>query len=472
MRTTNAAFAALLAGALLASPLLAAESKPLPRDLPPFGPDKPLPVPPIAQSKTAEGLTVWIVGRPGFPKVTAVLAVRGGLASDPRELPGVSQLLATTVKAGTPTRTAEQIAEQLQAVGGAIDTSIDEDAVTLTVDGLASGVSPLLSVLGDIAQHASFPAQEVELAKTNALQELDAEMAQPGFFGNRAMAEGLYGDHPYRTTAPTAAAIQATTPEILRAQFARRFRPERSLLVIVGDVDPAATSRAVNAAFAGWKTTAEAAPAVPLAPTAPNPGLLLVDRPGSVQSLILLGSSAPRMTDADYYPLLVANTIFGGSFGSRLTNNIREDKGYTYSPGSSLLARAEGGRLRVRADVRNEVTGASLNEMLYELNRMATTSPTAEEMKTAKRFQTGIYLIRNQIQEAVAGTLAANWLNGLPPESLSAFVPKVDAVTPADVDRVARAEMPANRQLIVVVGDAAKVKSSLEIYRPVKEYKP
>jgi predicted Zn-dependent peptidase len=174
-----------------------------------------------------------------------------------------------------------------------------------------------------------------------------------------------------------------------------------------------------------------------------------------------MGRPAATVTDPAYYPLLVANTICSGSFGSRLTENIREDKGYTYSPGGGIAARAKGGLLTVRADVRTEVTAAALTEMFYEQDRMAATLPTDEELSRAKRYQGGLYLLRNQIQGAVAQTLASNWVNGLPPEALGEFVSKVNAVTADQVRDAGRAFFPSARQIVVVVGDEEKVKAEV-----------
>jgi predicted Zn-dependent peptidase len=200
--------------------------------------------------------------------------------------------------------------------------------------------------------------------------------------------------------------------------------------------------------------------------------LIFVERPNSVQSQIVVGRPAPKASDPDYYPALVANTIFGGSFGSRLVKNIREDKGYTYSPGASVNAREQGGLLRVRADVRNDVTGATLSEIFYELDRMGTTNPSEEEVATAKRYQCGLYLLRNQIQGAVASLLAANWVNGLPPEALGEFVTRVNAVTPEQLRQAGRSLFSSSTQTVVVVGDAAKVKDELAFFGPVTVIKP
>jgi zinc protease len=167
------------------------------------------------------------------------------------------------------------------------------------------------------------------------------------------------------------------------------------------------------------------------------------------------------VTAPEYFPLLVANTICGGSFASRLVENIREDKGYTYSPGGSVNTMLRGGVLAVSADVRNEVTGAALLEIFYELDRMGSTLATDEELSRAKRFQSGLYLLRNQIQGSVARTLAANWAKGLPPEALGEFVTKVNAVTAEEVRAVGRAVFPSATQTVVVVGEESKIREEI-----------
>ncbi len=467
-RTTSIPALALLALGLAAFALpgiaSAGEEKPLPKDLPPYGQDKPLPVAEIAQSTLANGLTVWLVPRPGVPKVTAILVVRGGTAVDPAGDAGISEVFAAALKSGTATRSARQIAEELQAVGGEIGTGVNDDAIFLNVDGLSSGTGTLLEVLADVALHASFPADEVDLERTNALEGLKAQEATPEFAVNKAFGAAVYGDHPYRYAAPEASALAKATPELMRTEFARRFRPERSLLLVVGEFDRAAVSRKIEGSFGGWKATGPAPAPVPPSPGAGERKLLLVDRPGSVQSEIRVGRPAVPATDPDYYPLLVANTVFGGAFGSRLVQNIREDKGYTYSPGASVQTLAEGGLLRVRAAVRNEVTAASLLEIFYELDRMGATVPTDDELTRAKRYQTGLYLLRNQITGALANTLAANWVKKLPPQALAEFVPKVEAVTAADVERVGRTYFPSRTQTVVIGGDVATIRPEVELF--------
>jgi predicted Zn-dependent peptidase len=193
-----------LALAVLVAPLLtAAEQKPLPKDLPPFGEDKPLPVPSINQSKLPNGLTVWVVKRAGYPRVVVKLAVRGGSASDPKDAPGISDLLADTLKEGTATRTSRQIAEELQSVGAEIGADESADAIYVTGTGLGSGAPKILEIVADVALRPAFPVAEVELAKGNALEGLKAQESTPGYLAQKALAQAIYGDHPYRIIGAT-----------------------------------------------------------------------------------------------------------------------------------------------------------------------------------------------------------------------------------------------------------------------------
>jgi predicted Zn-dependent peptidase len=329
-----------------------------------------------------------------------------------------------------------------------------------------------MEILADVAQHASFPPAEVELAKNNAIQGLLAREATPEFLAEKAFARAVYGDHPYRVVAPTRETLGMVSPELLKAEFSRRFRPERSLLVVVGDLNPAALSPLLARSFAGGKGAGEAPPATPPSPGAGGRRIYVVSRPGSVQSLILAGRPTVTATDPEYYPLLVANTIFSGAFSSRLVRNIREDKGYTYSPRGAVVAREQGGLLRVRADVRNEVTGASTLEIFYELDRMGATSPTPDELSRAKRYQAGLYLLRNQIQGAVARTLATNWVNGLPPQALGEFVTRINAVSAEQVKKVGQTFYPSATQTVVVVGDEAKIKAEMAQFGALTTVQP
>lgn len=462
----------LLVLGLLALPVLAAEERPLPRELPPYGADRPIPLPRITRETLPNGLTVWLVQRDGSPRLSLTLATRGGMASDPADAEGISGLLARVLTEGTRTRSARRIAEDLQQVGGSISAASSPDALYTSVSGLAGGLPTLVEVLADVAQHASFPAQEVELAKGNALQELKASSANSGFQANRAFLAEVFGSHPYHRAMALDGVLKAATPASLQALHARRFRPDRALLVVAGNLEGAHAMKLVTQAFGAWKGTGDPLPDTAPAPREGHREIVLVERPGSIQASLRVGRPLLAASHPDLVPLDLANVVLGGSFDSRITKNLREDKGYTYSPGSMTLGRQAGGSFQVRAEVRSEVTGASLNEIFYEMDRMGTTTVPDEELARAKRYMAGIYLFRNQLQDAVASTLATLWVNGLPPEHLGAYVTQVNAVTAARVREVAARYFATKDQTVVAVGDPTRIRADLEHFGTVRTVAP
>lgn len=459
--------AAALVALTLAPVASAKDEVQLPKDLPPYGADRPLTVPEAVETVLPNGMTIWIVPRAGFPMAVARLTVLGGTASDPAAMAGMSGVLGDVLKGGTETRSSREIAEELQGVGADIDVNVGDDSISIVVSGLSTGVAPMLDVLADVARNPAFPTGEVELAKANAIQNLMAQQANPEFAVDKEFAAAVFGDHPYHVVAPTAEIISSITPEQLRAEHVRRFRPDQALLVVVGAVDAKPVTKAAKALFGDWKGTGEAPAATPDAPTEVEGRILVLDRPGSIQSEIRVGRPTVPASDPDHYPLLLANTIFGGTFTSRLTENIREDKGYTYSPNSSADTYQKGGLLEVTAAVRTEVTGASLLEIFYELDRMGVTDASDEEIARAKRFQSGLFVIINQINGAVAATLAGNWVEGLPRTALAEFVPKINAVTAEQVRAAGRRYMRSRSQAVVIGGDAGKVVGQAEQFGKV-----
>lgn len=444
---------------LLAS---AQKEQKLPADLPPYGALKPAPIPQVAASKLPNGLTVWLVRQAGVPKVSFVLAVRGGLASDPAERPAMSELLTTALTQGTKSRSAKQLAEEMQSAGGDIDSGAQRDYLTLSASVLYEKASTGLSVLADIAQNASFPDDEVALAKANESDSLRERESRPSFLARRALAKVVFGDHPYSRIAPTLDSIAATTAGDLRREYSRRFRPDQALLVVVGDLNAETMSASLQKQFGSWTATSAAPPAEVAAPSQSlTHALFLVPRAGSVQTTLMMASFGPLRRDPDYEAAEVANATYGGMFGSRLVRNIREDKGYTYSPGASLQTMRQAGLLVTRADVRNAVTGASLNEIDYELNRMSTTEVTAEELAHAKLYMVGLQAIQHQSRDAVAQELAGLWVEGLPPEEIGRFSQKVEKTTADEVNAAGKKYFSAARMTIVAVGEDKTIREQV-----------
>lgn len=459
------AVAGLVAGQVAGNAFAADRTAPLPKELPPYAADKALPVPQIDRKTLANGLEVWVVPRDGLPRVDYVLAVRNaGYGSDAADAPGFAGTLAYMLNEGTAKHDSKQIAELAQGMGGGIGGSAASDGMVVSANALSSHAAPMMELLAEVARTASFPDKEVELAKGNQLQELKAAEAQPGFRAERALAAAVYGDHPYARTQQTEASIAAITPQALRAAYAQRFRPDRALLVVSGKISAAEAMRLAATAFGDWKASGEPLPDTPAARAEAAPSYVRLQRDGSVQSAVRLGRPGIAATHPDYIPAQLTGTILGGGFSSRLMQNLREDKGYTYGARGGLSALRQGGRVSASADVRNEVTGAALKEFQAELARIGNEPVPAQELEDNKRYVAGGYLLSNQMQAAVAQSLASNWLVGLPAEFLGQYVPKVRAVDAAQVQAMGRTYYDPKQHSIVVVGDGKAIDEQLEPY--------
>jgi len=332
MNNSQASFRlGLLAAAVALAGAAQAATVNLPAELPPFGKDKPLAVPNISQQTLPNGLQVWVVPRNGIPRVDFVLAVRGaGFSADAADAPGRAKLLAGLLSEGTTQRSSKQIAEAAQAMGGSVGAGASNDGISVYGNALASHAGAMARLLAEVARQPAFPQGEVQLAKTNALQGLKASSTQPSFRAAKALDGAIYGNHAYGRTQETEAAITTVTAEGLRAEHARRFRPDRALLVITGRIDSAAALKLAREAFGDWQASGDAVPEVaPPAATAPVQRLLL-ERPGSVQATLRLGRPGMAASGDEQVALRLTSTVIGTGFSSRLNQNLREEKGYTY----------------------------------------------------------------------------------------------------------------------------------------------
>lgn len=450
------------APAAYAAPAPTAE-KSLP--MPAYGKDSAIPVPKITKKTLANGLTVWVVPRKGLPRVDYVLAVRGaGFAADAPQTPAFANMLAGLLNEGSAKRDSRAIAEAAQGMGGEVGASASSDGIVVSANALVSQATPMMQLLAEVARTPSFPESEVKLAKANALQSLRVSETQPGFRAERAISRAIYGEHPYARTTPTVEAINAVTQDMLRAEHGKRMRPDRALLVITGPVKEAEALKMAEAAFGDWKASGPALPETAPAPADAKPARILLQRDKSVQSAVRLGSPGIAASAEDQIPLRLASTILGGGFSSRVNINLREEKGYTYGASAGARLNRVGGAIVGGADVRNEVTGAALNEFFGEYKRIGAELVPAKEMEMNKRYVAGGYMISNQLQRSVAATLANNWLIGLPPEFLGEYVPRIMKVTPEQVRDVSKKYFSPENQSIVVVGDQKALGEQLKAF--------
>lgn len=411
-------------------------------------------LPTVAERTLDNGLRVLAVRRPGVPLVE--LRLRVPFAGKGAEHSARAQLLADTMMAGTSRRSAEQLAGDLQALGASLSVSVDSDRLGFGGSVLSPSLPGMLDLLAELLTDAAYPKDDVAGERDRLVQELAIYRSQAAVIAREALLHRLYGDHPYGNELPTGDAVAAVKPGALRSLHAKRVSPSGSLLVLVGDLQPARALDAVEKALGSWTATGKAL-AAPALPTPPGGKTLLVDRPGAVQTSVRLAGVAPHRTHPDHAALALANLVFGGYFSSRWVANIREDKGYTYSPHSGVEHPPAGSRLTLATDVATDVTAPAILETLYELGRMATVPVPQAELDQARRYAVGALALSTASQAGLAGTVTLLAAAGLDVSFLRTHPQALAAVTVEDVlDVSARYLAPAGLTS-VLVGDAAVI---------------
>src|SRR5678816_2655726 len=322
------------------------------------GAARPLNLPKITEKKLANGLTVVLAPLPNVPKISAILTFRAATTASDRDAhPGIAQIAASVANEGTDTRTSKQLKEELRSIGGSLGLGTDADSTTMTATSLSEFSTKLFELMSDVAQHPSFPETEVKLAQENTIQQIRAGRADAGFLVNERFQKAVFGNHPYSFVVPDEKSINALTRNDLRAFVTKYYIPNAAYLVVGGDIEVDRTFAEIEKAFGSGKSGTVPPDDNPPVPQRDKRQIYFVNRPGSIQSAIYIGNVSIPRKDKDYFAIRTASTIYGGSFYSRLTRNIRESKGYTYSPFSSSNTQAKTGSFLAGAFVRNEVTG-------------------------------------------------------------------------------------------------------------------
>lgn len=445
--------------ALLLAPGAVAAQRPTTPPAP--GPVRPAAFPPFQEAVLPNGMRLVLVEDRRQPVVSVSLAFPAGNVYDPAGKEGVADLTATLLTKGAGNRTADQIAAAIEGVGGSLNAGAGADFLTVYTTVLTPNVPLAFELLGDVVRRPTFPQSEVDLAKTQALSGLQLELSQPGAIASRVFARELYGRHPYarRTSSNALRAIERAD---LVAFQRSRLRPAGALLVIAGDMNLAEARRAAVTAFGSWTGSAPAPIVFPAPPARTKPEIVLVHRPGSVQSNILVGNTTFSPSDPRYYPSVVANRVLGGGAASRLFTILREQKSWTYGSFSGYSRPRGIGAFQASAEVRNEVTDSALVELLSQVRRMGSEAVPAAELEAAKNALVGSFPLTIQTPGQVASSVANAKLLGLPSDYLSTYRLRLAAVTATQLQGAARATMRPEQALIVVVGDAAQIHDKLK----------
>ena len=480
----------LLAGCAPAAPEAAPPAAPSPEQAAPaataseFPTTAPVPGPvpavrvPAPERRTLpNGLAVLYVRRPEVPAVQAVLVTRGGTSDDPADLPGLASCTAGMLDEGAGGRTSLQLSDELDQLGASLGASAGWDAAQVGLYVLRDRLPQALPLMADVVTRPDFPQADVSRVRDELVTELTRARDNPGAVAANAFATLVYGrQHPYGRLSTTTTARRLERGRLVA--FHRSFyRPQGSTLILVGDVDAATVHPLVERAFGSWQGGAAPAPAALPTPAAAQTRIYLIDKPGAPQSEVRIGHPAVARNNPDFFPMLVLNTLLGGSFTSRLQQNLREAHGYTYGARSSFSWRRGAGPFQAAAAVRTAVTDSSLVEFFKELNRVRSEAVSADELARAKSY-VALGLPRNlETNSALAFGMADLATYGLDSSFYDSYVDRVMAVTAEDVQRVANRFVRPGESVVVVVGDLKTIEPTVRALnlgpvevRPVGEF--
>lgn len=454
---TASLLVALLASASPAQ--TAAPSKPDRSKPPALGPVRPLKLPLVQKLKLANGVPVLLVELHEVPVVQVNVVVRAGAGADPLDKPGLASLTAAMLDEGAGSRNALQIADEIDYLGADLGTSARWDASAVGLHVPVKRLAAALPIFADVVLRPTFPAGDLDRVRKERLTDLLQARDEPPTIASVAFANALYGGkHRYGTPVMgTEASVRAFSRADLVSFHERAFQPANAAIIVVGDVTPASIQKDLDGAFGAWKAGSGNAPAaVPAAPQVGARGVWIVDRPGSAQSEIRIGRVGPPRSTNDYFPLVVMNTILGGSFTSRLMQNLRETHGYAYGARSSFDYRLSTGPFIAAAAVQTDKTGPAISEFFKELDAIRKTVTEAEVTK-AKNYVALSFPSDVETTTDIASRLGEQFIYALPDGWLDTYVQKVQAVTLADVQRVGREYVDPDRVAVVIVGDRKKI---------------
>jgi zinc protease len=425
------------------------------KSLPDLVPDAKLKLPKQVERTLPSGLTVIAIRRTSVPLVEVRLRVPFSKAPLPR-----ATLLSQALFTGTGTMSSVDIAAELQAVGGGLSAGLDPDRLLITGNALAGGLDRMLEILASVLTDPAYPKAEVATERDRLVDHIQVALMQPAHLARTALLGRMWGNHPYAVQTPEPDQVRAVRPGQLRNLHADRVRPNGSVLVLVGDINPDKAIDAAEKALGSWTGPGREETLAGTPPLTPGP-LLLVDRPGSVQSSLRMALPAVSRTDPQYAALQLANLIFGGYFSSRWVENLREDKGYTYGPHTSIEHYLAGSALLVAAEVATEVTGPSLLETLYELGRIASLPPGEDELEQARRYALGTLRLGMSTQAGLAGLASMYASFGLRLTHLQDYSAALATATLDDVAQAAARFLAPSEAVTVVLGDAERIAAPL-----------
>jgi zinc protease len=450
----------LLVTLAVLAPALAAAQPPADRSQPPpLGPQARLMLPAVDKRELANGLAVWLVESSEVPLVQINLVIHSGSGDDPAGEFGLASLTAAMLDEGAGARSALEIADEMEFLGAELSTASSFDASVVRLNVPARALELALPIMADVVFRPTFPADELERLRQERLTGLLQARDDAAAVATPAFARVVFGnEHRYGTSAiGTTATLTAFTVAQLQAFHAAMYRPSNATLIVVGDIAAGGGLPSIERAFAAWMARDQTRRrTLPPAPQADDVEVVIVDMPGAEQSQIRIGSVGVARSTPDYFALQVLNTVLGGSFTSRLNQNLREEHGYAYGASSRFDMRLTPGPFTAAAGVQTDKTAESLTEFFNELT--AIREPIGDdELAKAKNYLALGFPGNFETIGDLAARLEELAVYGLPDQYFNDYTAKIGAVTAADVRRAAEARIPLDTLAVVIAGDLERI---------------
>lgn len=429
---------------------------------------------PKAQEATlSNGLRVVLLPRTNVPIVNMQMVILSGGLADPADYRGLATFTAALLREGTTTRKSKDIAEQTETLGATLQTTSGLSTMTsnVTMFGLVENLDQMLAIYSDIVRNPTFPQDEVDKYKARQIQQLNFQRSNPTFLAQEHFLRAIYGaNHPAGlATVPVDSLKRVATADLAKFH-STYYRPNNALLAIVGDVTLKQIVPKLEKAFGGWQRADVPQTSIPAAPAPGTARIQLIDRPGSVQTVLQLGNLGIERTNEDYFGMLVMNQVLGAGPAARLFLNLREKNGYTYGAYSNFSGSKFKGTLTSSSEVRTDVTEGAMNEFMYELKRMRDEKVSPMELENAKRAIVGGFALSLESPQQLLGNIVTQKLYDLPASYWDTYPQKVEAITADDIQRIAQKYVDLNRLQIVAVGDAGKTRAIMAKFGAVEEY--
>lgn len=430
-----------------------------------------------AERVLPNGLRVVVIPRSNTPLVSAVLLIKNGGEVDPPELAGLADITANLLTKGTATRDATRIAEEIESLGGTLESGARWDASTATVGVMSAKIGPAMAILADVVRRPTFTAEEIERLRQQYIDNLTLAMGQPGSVARLVAGRVVFGDSPYgHPISGTAESLARISRDDIMTMHGRFYRPDNAVLVIGGDVSAANGFALATRHFGDWKKPATPMPPIPassaaVASQAKSGRVVVIDKPDAGQAAVYLARTGIDRKDADYFRGIVTNSVLSG-YSGRLNQEIRIKRGLSYGAASSLETRRDVGPFIATAQTKNE-SGAQVADLLMgEISRLATAPPAEGELTPRKAVLIGGFSRNLETVSGLVGQVASLALYGLSLDEINRYITNVQAITTADVQKFAGTKLDAKTSNIIIVGNAKAFLSALEKQFPNVEVIP